>query len=634
MKTLKRINQLLLLVGLLLLNSNLDAQVRTATKRVVAPTQRITANPQNPANPEPQNSALLYQPMPKRVLDLPIGEDGADDHADEVRANRVQAAQPALRSRVALPNTSMVWNNIAFASSNPTIVSEAPSAMYSVSARAGNNYCSAPIIDASLAPVYASAKAYMPFYFPYRNKKVTVWQGFYYNNGGFHGSIDYGKSGISSGEDPGFPVYAVAAGKVIDVGWTNGGGNFITIEHTASNGHKYRSKYIHLRNGNVNDRNKTKAIPSKNADYIKVKKYAQKNNNPLSWGKSYHTLKVKKGDVVKSGQFIAYAGNTGVGGIKIALKSNGDFTNSNTRSYNVHLHFSIYIKDTRPGKSGWVKVDPYGAYTKDSGNTCYNLGSNTAYNRLFAPFYPSFHNVPLDLVNTYFGYYTGMGMSLQTLAVTRNNSGKLMAVGSFQEGLSKSWYARFYMTANSFQKYFNEYKAKGFRPRQINTSQDSKGKLRYSVIWEKNPSGEAYYAFFGRSDSNFSTLWNTYIKSKKYHLAEHNTFNVNGKRYHAGVFVKSKSSNAFYAYYGMSSSSFNKKFKDLSKKWQITSIHVNGSKIGGVWRPVKKGYYAFYGMSPATYQSKFSYYSNRGYRLYKVQNYAKNTKYAAIWVKN
>ena len=615
--------QTLILIGLLSLPGLVIGQRINRTAKKI-PIQRSVAT----QVPEVDDPSVFFQKLARPVLDLPVGADGSD--AERLNSARIKAPNRlASRSRVIMPQSGMLWNNSSFNKTNAIVSSEA----LSLRKRSSNNYCSAPIVEPELAGVYAGAKAHMPLYIPYRNKKVTVWQGFYYNNGKRHGSIDYGKTSINQSEDPSFPVYAIAKGKVVDVGWTDGGGNFIKIEHTAPNGYKYQSSYIHLRNGRTHDRNKTKAIPSKNADYIKVKKYAQKNSSTLSWGKENQKLNVKKGQYVKAGQFLAWAGNTGVGGIRVALNSSGNFSNSSTRSFNVHLHFSLYVKDTRPGKSGWVKVDPYGAYTKDSGNECYDLGSNTAYNRLFAPFYPSFHGIPLDLVNEYWGYYTGMGMALQTLSVTRNSQGKLMAAGSFQSGLSKSWYARLYMTSSSFQHYFDYYSKKGYRPRQINTTRDSKNKLRYSVIWEKNPSGEQYYCFFGRTDANFSTLWNTYIKSKKYHLAEHNTYNIGGKRYHTGVFVKSKSSNAFYSYYGMSSNAFNKKFSDLSSKWQLTSIHVNGSTVGGVWKPKKQNYAAYFGMSPSGYQAKVEQMSKKGMRLYKIQNYSNSGKYAAIWVK-
>ncbi|MEO0340178.1 MAG: hypothetical protein AAF242_13305, partial [Bacteroidota bacterium] len=504
-----------------LFTTSLKAQnrkpIRTSVpSTTIKPIQAIPAN-------EAFDPSIFYRPMLKPVLDVEVGHDGDHEHDHDRESFRAQPV--VLRSGIDARRRAVVWNNAAFKKANTKVSSEAPSTR----AYVANAYCSAPIVDPSLAPVYASAKAHMPLYIPYRHSKVTVWQGFHYNKGTLHGSIDYGKVSIKSGEDPGFGVYAIAAGRVTDVGWTNGGGNYVTIEHTAPNGYKYLSKYIHLRNGYTHDRNKTKAIPNKNADYIKVKKYANKNTNKLSWGTESQKVKVKKGQYVKAGQFLAYAGNTGVGGIRVALNSQGNFSNSNTRSFNVHLHFSLYIKDSRPGKSGWIKVDPYGAYTKDKGNDCYDLGANTAYNRLFAPFYPSFHNVPLSTINDYWGYYTGMGMALQTISVTRNSQGKLMASGSFQRNLPGAWYARFYMTSSSFQNYFDQYNKKGFRPRQINTSKDSKGKLRYSVIWEKKPAGEKYYCFFGRSSSNFSSLWDKYVKQQKYHLAEHNTFTLNGK---------------------------------------------------------------------------------------------------------
>ncbi|PHN05794.1 M23 family metallopeptidase [Flavilitoribacter nigricans] len=592
-------------------SSSLSAQIRRAQA-----IQRVS--PAQQGDPEDDSDAVFYRSLPPMRMDIPQGEDG-HDHSEEPRLNiRLSKARPAQR----MPQRSTLWNSNAFQTGNAQVVSEA-NLRTTYRTYSGNNYCAVPIVEPELEAVYASAKAHMPLYVPYRHSKVTVWQGFYYNWDKKHGAIDYGKSSVANGEDPTFGVYSIADGKVIDVKWSNGGGNVVTIEHTAPNGFKYRSTYLHLRNGFTHDINKAKQSPSS-----KYKKFAYKPNpSTLCWGKESQKIKVSVGQTVKAGQMIAWTGNTGSGGIGIILDDNGNFKNPTT-SFNVHIHFELRIKDNN---GNWVKVDPYGVYNKKSGIDCYDLDSETPYARLFAPFYPSFHNVPLQYVNQYWGYYTGMGMALQTISIDRNSGGKLMASGSFQWGLPNSWYARFYMSATSYQNYFNQYNSQGFHPRQIQVSKDSQGNPRFSVIWAKNKAGEAYASFHNRDDNNFGSLWNNYVKTKKWKLGEHVTYTMGGKRYHAGVFTNKN--NGFYAYYGMSSGAFNDKFKELYSKWQLISMHVNGSTVGGLWMPKSDNYAAYYGLTPSAYQSKFNQFSAQGMRLYKLQSYNNSTRFAAIWVK-
>lgn len=124
---------------------------------------------------------------------------------------------------------------------------------------------------------------------------------------------------------------------------------------------------------------------------------------------------------------------------------------------------------------------------------CYDLGDETPFARLFAPFYASFHNVPVAILAEYFGYYPGMGMGLQTLSVHRKGT-QLLASGSFQKGLSGAWKARFYMTGDDFQHWFDEYHKAGLRPREIGVTLDGSSNPRYNVIWQKR-GNEGYYCY-------------------------------------------------------------------------------------------------------------------------------------------
>lgn len=567
---------------------------------------------------EENASAILYMKVKKPTMSIPQGADGDGESTAPIRGKMKKIS--AVRRAVARPAQQF-------------IITEADAPGMTMAMRS-SAVCAAPVVEEDLEPVYEAVKAHMPLYLPYKNSKTGIWQGFYYswdnNNDGAndaHRAIDYGKTSVAENEDPTFGVYAIAPGKVIDVKWSNGGGNIVEIEHTAPNGYKYRSKYLHLRNGFDNDRAKAQATSGK------YKSFADNGtSSKLCWGTNSQKIAVKVNDIVKGGQFIAYAGNTGSGGIGVILNDDGTLKNANTRSFNVHLHFEVRVQDTRSGHSGeWVLVDPYGAYNH-GGVDCYDLDASTPFARLFAPFYPNFHNVPLDLVNKFWGYYTGMGMALQTVSVDRNGS-NLYAAGSFQWGLPGAWYARFYMAGATYQNYFNTYGQQGFRPRQLSVTKDGSGNPRFTAIWEKKPAGQSAHSVHNRDDANFGNVWKEYVTNKKWHVQEHVAYMVNGKRYHAAVFVNKPNDNGFYLYYGLSGADFDKKFKELYNKWELKSINVNGNTVGGVWRPKKSNYAAYYGMTSAGYQTRFNQFAAEGLRLIKVQNYDNNGRFSAVWSK-
>jgi Bacterial tandem repeat domain 1 len=342
-------------------------------------------------------------------------------------------------------------------------------------------------------------KAHMPIYYPYRKADVALGNGIWYKQGDFHkaypepgGCLDYNRTAIGSGEDPTFGVHSVADGKVIEVAWGVQWGNSIRIEHTAPDGYKYQSTYVHLRNGKTHDINLARHVEEAGNKWISpYKLFAMNYPNAVSWGTESHKIMVKVGDNVYAGQQIAWAGNTGTHGAGAILDVNGN--PRNRTSYNVHLHFFLHAQDPRPGKSNnLIAVDPYGVYNTLSVG-CYDVGSTTPYKRLFAPFYPDFSNIPVNILSKYWDYYADMGMSLQTLSVDNNQ-----ACGSFQWGLSPNWHAWWNLTPTDFQTKFDYYWGLGFRPRQINVGDNG---TRFTVIWEKNTSGEGTIVYLDRDEA-------------------------------------------------------------------------------------------------------------------------------------
>lgn len=518
--------------------------------------------------------------------------------------------------------------NIKDEAANKNLLYASPAAVFS-------NEADARTFAQSLAPK-------VPFFLPYTNSNVYPAGAWKYDDGSGHGSVDFLKTADAYGPgiDPTFGVYASASGKVVTAMWDNFFGNVVIIEHKAADGTLYRTGYFHLRGGFDHDVAKAKVIPvsdpsNQNARDTKYKKFANlPNPSTQLWGTNAQQLKVKAGDNVLAGQQIAWSGNTGFGGAGWGLNPDGTPINPNTG--NNHLHFMLWVKSPGAG-ADWMEVDAYGVYaTSDNSNSsCYEVGANSGFNRFFAPFYPSFHNVPVQYITRYWGYYTGMGMALQTLSVHKSGN-QYLASGSFQYGLPAAWYCRINMNSTQYQQYFDEYYAKGYIPRQIAVTNDNAGNPLFTVIWQQK-GNENFAAVHNATDEVYAAKWKTYAEQQKMRVTEHVVYYVGGKRYHAGVFG-SKNPGGFYMYYGLNASDFTKKFDELNKAGLMTvnvNIEENGSQnnVGGLWWPRNKDYYSYMNMSPADYQTRFTQLAAQGYQLFRIQGYDNSSRFAAIWMK-
>lgn len=501
--------------------------------------------------------------------------------------------------------------------------------------------------ETSARNYYLQLHPAMPFYLPYAgNSKAHAVGGWLYGNGNGHGSVDFSKSGdaYGAGIDPTFNVLAAQSGKVVATDWVDLFGNYIIIEHAAPNGANYRTGYFHLRNGFDHDLDKAKHVAVTSGDPRErdslYKKYAFKPNpNQLVWGNNNQKIKVKVGDMVTAGQQIAFAGNTGYGGAGWGLNPDDNANPYDNNTVNNHLHFMLWQPSPANTNSvSWLEVDPYGVYAKLNADdaSCYEPGYNKAFHRFFAPFYPSFHNVPVAYIINHWDYYTTMGMALQTLSIYRSGN-EYLASGSFQYGIPGDWYCRINMNSQQYQQYFDQYKAKGYVPRQISVTKDNGGSPLFAVIWRKLDAGENIVAYHNLDDAGFDNAWKKNVDQDKNRCAEHVRYNANGKSMHAAVFTNKKE--GFYVYQALSLADFSKKFAELDKaNYMPSNISVEelqgGTTFGGTWVPKgNKTYHAYAEMTPQDYQNKFSQFSQQGFRLYRIAGYSNAGKFTAIWVK-
>lgn len=227
------------------------------------------------------------------------------------------------------------------------------------------------------------------FSLPFTDRDVTDATGWLYGDGDWHYAIDYSNEGVNKT----FEVRPAADGRVIFIGWDSWSGNTVVISHDDGGADSFRTIYMHLRNGPVNDCNKAwaESMPLLRDDSGNLKKYRAHLNSsgctreaggrqlkPLHWGIPDQKLRVRTGERVTTREVIGYAGDTGPGG-QIAAGDPG--------APNTHLHIFFARRD--PTDNAWYFFDPYGIYGAPA---CYPKGITDPIERSCARFSIAWRN--------------------------------------------------------------------------------------------------------------------------------------------------------------------------------------------------------------------------------------------------
>ncbi len=486
--------------------------------------------------------------------------------------------------------------------------------------------------DSEATEFLLSVHAEQPFFLPFSDSSVKLGHGWFYNSGGLHRACDYSRSGVEENEDPTFEVRSSSWGVVAAVTWDDNGGNLVAVEHTAAGGQKVMICYLHLRNGRVHDVAEAKDSTSDSEKYVKYRAFARDYPNHLSWGTESHKIKVTVGQHVAPGTLLGYAGNTGAGGAGSGLNADGSPKNWKG---NIHLHvyFAVPHPDT---ENTWVWVDPYGVYDEVE-HGCYDLLKSTKFSRLYAPFYPTFHGVPYEIYKFYFGYYPNMGYKLQTLNVHRKDS-KLLVSGSFQGGLSGSWYVHSYMSADRFQTKANEYWAKGYIPRETTVAKTLGGEPRWTAIWRKVKGGEHVEHRGALTVSEWPDKWQERVVEDEWRVEDYSGYTIGTKEYISALYTDDDP-RPFLLHRNRTSAEMDAIVEENTEKGMLP-VNFNvaelsgGRRYTGIFRNVPGFWKVFWGRSPSVYQDLVEQQVALGYRVHKIQGYANSSKYAVIFTRN
>ncbi|OIK16877.1 hypothetical protein BIV60_02370 [Bacillus sp. MUM 116] len=202
-----------------------------------------------------------------------------------------------------------------------------------------------------------------------------------------------------------------------------------------------------------------------------------------------------------------------------------------------------------------------------------------------------------------------------------------------------AWQARHGLTAEQYQRTFNELVKKGYRLIHINVHTNGSGKDRYAAIWVKQK-GPAWQARHGLTAEQYQRTFNELVK-KGYRLIHINVHtNGSGKDRYAAIWVKQKGP-AWQARHGLTAEQLQRTFNELVKKG-YRLIDVSSYTIGGkdryaaIWVKQKgPAWQARHGLTAEQYQRTFNELVKKGYRLIHINVHTNNGKdrYAAIWVK-
>ncbi len=501
--------------------------------------------------------------------------------------------------------------------------------------------------EESIEAYLATVRPYMGIYLPFRHPSVRLTSSYLRNSGALHGALDLARGDGTVSDTNTFPVRAVADGVVRHVYWQIAGGNVVVIEHTAPNGFRFLSAYSHLRNGRWHDQDRVREMSCDGNPQIEglslearrasarrrcrlYKTFLEKHPNHPAWGDEGDYLRVDVGQPVRAGQLIGWAGTTGIGSAPRMIDENGD---PKDFAVNTHLHFSM-LAQSPFDENEFIYIDPYGVYgSMDSG--CYDLLADTRFDRLFAPFYASFHNVPLKVLLRFRSYWTVSGGSLRTLSVHRDGA-LVRASGSFQWGGEPTVATSLYVTRSQLQSiatYLGGRDLVPFETTVVRRPVDDS--WRFNVLWREKREGESFAYLPASSPAERDAQWEEYVVDRGWRVAD--AFRFDDGRQQVALYTNDRA-RPFWRYVGQSSDAAIDTIRErldedgaLPVSFQIVEA-MGGRQVDTILGTPGGCALIRWGMSPGQYQAFFDEMGQRGYRLAKVQGYGDSNRFAALFV--
>ncbi|EEQ91198.1 hypothetical protein RJZ56_001485 [Blastomyces dermatitidis] len=211
--------------------------------------------------------------------------------------------------------------------------------------------------------------------------------------------------------------------------------------------------------------------------------------------------------------------------------------------------------------------------------------------------------------------------------------------GIFEKHEKKPTFAaRGEIDAKDYPDLFWKLRGEGYRPTVID-GYTVKGNARFTTIWDK-ASKDPWEQRIGMSAEGFQKLFDELLK-EGYRLTYVSGYAEGREARYAAIWEKTNKKTEWVARFGLTSKRYQEEF-DKNLKKGLRPVQVNGYSVDGktyfaaIWEKSNSVFVARHGMTARRYQQTFDDLVKRGYTLSVVSGYEERgcIKYAAIWNKD
>ena len=378
------------------------------------------------------------------------------------------------------------------------------------------------------------------------------------------------------------------------------GGNHFYIQHGG-----LMALYAHFQKGSLNPQFMKKNAVVKKGDFLGLA-----GNSGNSTAPHLH-IHVRKETRIESGPFRPLVFTKGF----VIGKANYPRTKSN-------VNWSYLNKLAIPGKEGkrsyiWPSgVHPYCGYSTRLREVAKHGVSESRFQGVFDKIHTcGYYPVWLD------GYNVG-GKTFFNLIFRRANA---------------RWQARINMTGARYQKEFKKWTRSGYRPIHVD-SYLRKGKIRYAALWKKSK-GFKYTAYHGKTANSHQKSFEK-LTRRGYAPVNVSSVVVQGRRRVTALYEK-KNVGGFHLKSEMTLKQYNAFFKQYNKRG-FKLVYLNGfnrgskPRLSGIWykKVPYSSYWAKHYLNRAGYQREYNSHTKRGYLTRVVTGYQhRGHRLEGIWYK-
>jgi CubicO group peptidase (beta-lactamase class C family) len=194
------------------------------------------------------------------------------------------------------------------------------------------------------------------------------------------------------------------------------------------------------------------------------------------------------------------------------------------------------------------------------------------------------------------------------------------------------------LTSQQFSTAFNKYSKQGYMMIDVDAYPSRNG-IRYSMIWRKNKDRRGWAEHRDMSSDGYSEKWKKY-KAKGFRPLDVEAYQNGRNLKWAGIWVENKEGFAWSSHRGLNSDAYGKLFKEKKRAgFRLADIEVYNTTVGlryaAIWykNTDNRQWAQLRGLTRQKYQQEVNKRSAQGMRVVDFESYqtSNGQRYAVIW---